>query len=81
MLLTNQMAVFFDHQYLWKESISRLDFLHGDNHQRKVASESYPFGWVWPVLLLIQSDCIILHKSELSDLWIFWSSICQKRVN
>ena len=32
MLLANQIAVFFDHQFLWKESINILDFLHGDNY-------------------------------------------------
>ena len=33
MLSSNQNAVFFDHQYLSKESIDTLDLLHGDNHQ------------------------------------------------
>ena len=32
MLSVNQIAVFFDHQYVWKGSIDLLDFLHGDNH-------------------------------------------------
>ena len=32
LFLANQIAVFFDHQFLWKESINILDFLHGDNH-------------------------------------------------
>ena len=60
MLSINQIAVFFDHQYLWKESINLLDYLHGINHQRKVASESNTFGWMWPDVLLIQSDYRIL---------------------
>ena len=29
-----------EHQYLWKESSDILDFLHGDNHQWKVAPET-----------------------------------------
>ena len=38
-LPTNQIAVFFDHQYLWKYSIDTLDFLHGDNHKQKEGFE------------------------------------------
>ena len=30
--LANQIERFFDHQYLWKERIVILMFLHGDNH-------------------------------------------------
>ena len=56
MLSTNRFAVFFYHQYLCKESISTIDFLHGDNHHKKVASEIITFGWVWPVLSLVQLD-------------------------
>ena len=40
MLSSSQIAIFFDHQYLSKESIDTLDFLHGDNHQYKVGSET-----------------------------------------
>ena len=60
MLSTNQIAVFLDHQYFWKESIFTLDFLHGDNYQGKVGSETTAFVWVWPIVPLIQSDCRIL---------------------
>ena len=52
-LSTNQVAVFFDHQDLWKESIGTLDFLYGDNNQGKVDSEKATFGWVWPVVPVI----------------------------
>ena len=44
MLLSNQIAGFFDHQHFWKESINVLDFLHGGSHQGKIASEATPFG-------------------------------------
>ena len=33
MLLANQIAVFFDHQFLWRELIIPQIFLHEDNHQ------------------------------------------------
>ena len=45
-------------------------FLYGDNHQGKVGSEVITFGWVLPVVLLIQSNCMIL-----------WLSIFLERVN
>ena len=45
---------------IWKESIDLLIFLHGDNHQEKVASETTNFfGWVLRVVPLVQSDCMI----------------------
>ena len=43
MLSTNQIAVFCNHQYLWKDSTDLLDFLHGDSHQGKVAPETTTF--------------------------------------
>ena len=52
-LSTNQIAAFFDHQCLWKKSVDIFDLLHGDNHQKKVRSETNPFGWVWPVVHLV----------------------------
>ena len=41
-----QTAEFFDQQYIWKESIDILEFLHGEMHQEKVAPETTSFGWV-----------------------------------
>ena len=35
MLLSNQIAEFFDHQYFLKESANSLEFLHGGSHQEK----------------------------------------------
>ena len=45
-LSSNQIARFFDHQYLLKESIDGLDFLYDDNYLWKVAIETIIFGWV-----------------------------------
>ena len=53
-LLSNQIAVFFDQQYLWTKAIGISGFLHEDMHQGKVASESSIFGWVWPFAYLFQ---------------------------
>ena len=39
MLSANQIAVFFDHQYLWKESSGILVIFHGVGLQAKAASE------------------------------------------
>ena len=44
--LSNQIAGFFDHQYLSKESIDIFDFLHGDYQPGKVESETTDFDWV-----------------------------------
>ena len=51
MLLANQIAVFFNHQYLWKETSNVLIFLHGDISHRKIASKSTTVGWIWPATL------------------------------
>ena len=56
----NQTAVFFNHQYPWKESSDILDFLHRSNYQAKLASGTTCFGWVWAVGVLVQSDRRIL---------------------
>ena len=37
------MAEFCDHQYLGKVAINVLDFIHEDNNQGKVASETDKF--------------------------------------
>ena len=56
----NQIAGLFDLQYLWKESINVLDFLHRrDSYQRKETSESIPGSWAWSfmsILLVVFSD-------------------------
>ena len=70
MLLTNQLAGFFDHQYVGKESIDILVFLHVVSYQWKIASETTTFSWVWPVVSLIQSNCRIL-----------WSLLSLERTN
>ena len=43
-LLSNQIAGFFDHQYLWKETINALDFLHINSYQRKIVSQGTSVG-------------------------------------
>ena len=69
MLSTSQNAVFFDHWYFSKESIDTVDFSLGDNHQGMVGSQTTTFGWILPVMPLVQSDCRTL-----------WSSIFQEKV-
>ena len=48
MLSSNQIAVFFDHQYLWKQYINIFDFLRRDIHKEQIACEVTTFGWVCP---------------------------------
>ena len=35
MFFSNQIAGFFDQQYLWTKLVNALDVLDRDNHQRK----------------------------------------------
>lgn len=56
MLLSNQVERFFDHRYLWKESINILDFWHVDSHQGKVTDETIAFWLDMPGVPLFQSD-------------------------
>ena len=49
---SNQIARFYDHQYLKKESNDILVFLHRDIYLGKLASETTTFDWMWPSLSL-----------------------------
>ena len=44
-LSANQIATFFGHQYLWKESNDMLVFLYEVSHQGKVASKTTTQGF------------------------------------
>ena len=59
----NYIAELCDQQYLWNKSSDIWDFLHGDSHQEKLASEITTFGWVSPVVLLTQWDYRIYSSS------------------
>ena len=56
MLSTNRIAVLFDHQYLWMESIDTFDLVDEDNHQPKVGSER--------LLLLVGCGQVCLSSSQ-----------------
>ena len=60
MFLFNHIAEFFDHQYLWKETINVLGFLRIDSYQRNILSKSITFGKVWPVVF---SQIPIFHRN------------------
>ena len=54
MLSTNKITsnkIHFVHQYLWKEKINVLDFLHRGNNQEKIVFNTATAGWMWPGLL------------------------------
>ena len=51
-LFSNQIAGFFDYQYLWKKFSYLLDLLHGDSHQAKLASGTTSFDLVYQLFLL-----------------------------
>ena len=44
MVLSSQIAGFFDPQYLLEESMNMLQFLNGGNRQGHAESDATPFG-------------------------------------
>ena len=44
--------------------------MHGVSHQGNVTSKTSSFGWVWPGMPLVQTDC-----------WILWSTISVERIS
>ena len=70
---SSEIAGFFDHQYL-EMIIWYLGILRGDIYQGKVASENVSFGWLWPGVPLVQSDCIILWSSVSLQIMISYLS-------
>ena len=52
-----QIVGFFVYQYIWKGLIIMLNFLHGDNHQEKLASEATTFSWMWLLTNQIAGFC------------------------
>ena len=57
-LLSSQIAGFFDHQYLWKESMNTKDFLLGGNQQLKE-------GWGYHFCLGL-ANCVY-HSNRLQN--------------
>ena len=47
MLSSIRIAAFFGYQYDWKDWMDVFQFLHGNTHQGKVATETTNFGWVY----------------------------------
>ena len=72
-LSSNQIAGFF-------ELIVVLDFLHWDNHEWKIVSETATFSWVLPVVPLVQTDCMILllplFLEEIQRKVSIWDYLC-----
>ena len=50
MLFSNEIPGTFDHQYFWKESISVLDSLIGDNKRGEKKSETNSLNWACLVI-------------------------------
>ena len=48
MLSSNKINGSFDHQYLWKESLNCLYFVHRDSYQGKIPSKTDAVRSVWP---------------------------------
>ena len=54
-----------DDQFHCKKLINIFHFLHEDNHQGRLASETTTFGWIWPGVLLIRSDVEFFNQHYL----------------
>ena len=66
-LSSNQIVGFFDHQFLWKELIDILVFLHGVSHQGKIAPEiTSGCGWMWSVLAFCLNLSFLIRYTNLS---------------
>ena len=65
MLSANQVAVFFDHQYLWKESSCILVIFHGVGFQAKAASEK---AVVWSDVARFAFHSSRLHNSLIINI-------------
>ena len=72
MLSTNQVVVFFAHQYPCSKSIDVLCFLHGNNHQAKVQPETTSFAWVCSarlrdslIIKISRKDQVICHQGMI----------------
>ena len=55
-------------QYLWKDSIDKLDFLHGDSHYGKVGTETITFCWLWPGMPSHAQMCLDFVGCH----WLVW---------
>ena len=65
MLSANQIAVFFDHQYLWKELSDILVIFHGVRPQAKAASEKVV---AWSDVVRFAFHAIRLHVSLIINI-------------
>ena len=65
MISVSQIAVFFDHQYLWKESSGTLVIFHRVSLQAKTASEK---AVVWSNVARFAFHAIGLHDSLIINI-------------
>ena len=63
-LLFNDIAAFFDHQYFWKETSSILDLLHGDSYPVNVTCKITTFAKVWPGIPNHIQACLSLSEDD-----------------
>ena len=84
--LPSQIAGFFDHQYLWKESVDILVSLHGVSHKGKVAPITchlFGLGVVSCGHLIILQDCLISNisgENQLVSLFFLHGDNYQEKV-
>ena len=67
---SNQIAEFFNHLYLWKETNNDLDFWRRDSSKGKIGTKNTAVHWVWSDVLNHAQACLGLSGVNLFDLRI-----------
>ena len=63
-------SILWLNQYHWKEWMDVLQFLHGNIHQGKVATETTNFGWVYA------QTCLHLPRFRQDSTFKLYTKMC-----
>ena len=67
-ILSNHIAGFFDHHYIWRALINVLGFSHRDIHQERETLKVIfliRYGQAWPLRPKLAYSCLVC-------LWLVW---------
>ena len=67
-MLSNAISGFFDHQYLWKETVNVLHFLDRDSNPGKTVCKTTTAGRMWPGMPSHAHACLVLAWANLVGL-------------
>ena len=75
MLSSNQIAGLFYHQYIWKEIINILDFVHRDSYHDKIVTVIISVGWVMRGMSSLAQTCLDLSGVNLVGMGVWGMAI------